>query len=131
MAKDIKTAVIAVCNSTPAIVTAFAKRITPDRIPDKQEYPHARVIQIGGDQRYSHQGESGRKCLVQIDVWHSDSSVDTYAELLRSTFSGYKGNMGSSGSTAGMIKASLLSGNFDEITRKFKRIIELEIMTND
>jgi len=110
-------------------VAAFANRITPDHIPDNQAYPHARILQIGTDQRYHFKGENGRKCLIQIDVYDDDLvGADANAEIIRLAFSGYKGQMGTI--DAGMVKAHIVSGEWNVEARNFHRIIELEISTN-
>lgn len=126
---EIKTAVVAHCNQNAAIFAAFGNRITPDKIPDKQVLPHACVRQIGNDQRYHLKGEAGRKALIQIDVFDSSlTGADSNAELLRAAFSGFRGQMGAI--DAGMVKANI-TGRWDEEARNFRRLIELEISTND
>ena len=111
-------------------MAAFANRITPDTLPSGQTYPCARVLQVGTDQRYHFKGESGRKALIQIDVYDDDLlGADANAEIVRAAFSGYKGMIGSI--DAGMVKARIVSGSWNEVARNFHRILEIEISTND
>lgn len=127
---EIKTAVITHCNQNAGIFTAFANRITPDKVPDKQPVPYAYVIQIGNDQRYHQKGTGGRKALIQINMFDSTlAGADANAELIRAAFAGYRGQMGAV--DAGLVKAQILSGKWDEEARNYRRLIELEISTND
>lgn len=127
---DPKVAVIAHCNATAAIVTAFANRITPDIIPDNQAYPHARVRQIGGTQGYHTTGEGQRGHLLQIDMYDDDlAGANANAEIIRAAFSGYMGMMG--GMLTGRVQAKIVQSNWNETARNFWRIIEVEIPTND
>jgi hypothetical protein len=87
-------------------------------------------LQIGNDQRYHFQGESGRKVLVQFDIYDDDiAGADGNAELVRNVFSGYKGHMGNV--NAGMVTAKLVSGEWNETARNFHRLIEIMVNTND
>jgi hypothetical protein len=128
---EIKTAVVKHCINTPAIFAAFGNRITPDKVPDNQTYPFARVLQIASDQQYRIDGkENGRMVMVQIDVFDNDLiGADANAELIRTAFSGYTGMMGSV--NAGLVKARLVSGSWNSEVKDFHRIVELEIQTND
>jgi len=127
---DPKSAVIAHCNNNAAVFAAFANRITPDKIPDGQAYPHARVRQIGQSQNYHTTGESQRGHLLQIDVYDDDlAGANTNAEILRAAFSGYMGVMGSM--STGRVKARIVQTNWNETARNYWRIVEVEIPTND
>jgi hypothetical protein len=127
---EVKQAVIRHLMNTPVVVTAFANRITADKIPDNQTYPHARVWVVTSPQGYHHQGESGRQPLVQIDVFDDDvAGADTYTELIRSALSGYRGMMGSL--NAGAVFVNPVSGMWNEETRSYRRILEVRVLTND
>jgi hypothetical protein len=127
---DPKTALISFCNVTETIVAAFAHRITPDIIPDKQPYPFARIKLIGSEQAYHANGEGYRKHLLQIDVYDPDqTSANSSAEVLRKALSGYVGTMGDM--QTGRVKARIVQSNWNTTSRDFWRIIEVEIPTND
>ena len=127
---DPKAAAIAHCKASAEVYAAFANRITPDRIPDGQAYPHARIRQIGQTQGYHTTGESQRGHLLQIDMYDDDlTGANANAEILRAAFSGYMGVMGSM--STGRVKARIVSTNWNETARNYWRIIEVEIPTND
>ena len=127
---DPKTALISFCNATETIVAAFAHRITPDIIPDGQDYPRARIKLVGSEQAYHMNGEGYKKHLLQIDVYSPDQTVaNTSAEVLRFALSGYKGVMGDL--TTGRVSAKIVQSNWNTTARDFWRIIEVEIPTND
>lgn len=128
---DVKPAIIALCNATETVLTAFAHRIHPDTLPDPiAGYPCARVLQVGTDQRYNYQGESGRKVMAQIDVYDDDiAGADANAEIMRSAFSGYKGRMGNI--DAGMVEARIVSGSWNAEARNHHRIIEVLVSTSN
>jgi hypothetical protein len=127
---DPKVAVISHCNASETILAAFAHRITQDTIPDGQAYPHARVRQIGQTQAYHTQGESQRGHLLQIDVYDDDiTGANANAEIIRPAFSGYMGMMGNM--LTGRVKARIVLSNNDETTRKYWRVIDVVIPTND
>lgn len=127
---EIKQAIIKHFMNNADIVSAFANRITADKFPDLQAYPRARVWVVNNDQKYHMQGEGGRNVMVQIDMDDDDiSGADTNAELLRLSLSGFKGQMGNV--NAGMVKARIVNGVWDETTRSYRRIIEVEVLTND
>lgn len=127
---DIKPACIALCNATSAVLAAFGNRIHPDTLPEIVTYPCARILQIGTDQRYHLQGESGRKIMAQIDVYDDDlAGADANAEIMRNAFSGYKGQMGNV--NAGMVKARIVSGSWNAEARNYHRIIEVLVSTSN
>jgi hypothetical protein len=127
---DPKVAVISHCNASETILAAFAHRVTQDTIPDGQAYPHARVRQIGQTQGYHTQGEGARGHMLQIDMYDDDlAGANTNAEILRAAFSGYMGMMGNM--LTGRVQARIVLSNNDETTRKYWRVIEVVIPTND
>jgi hypothetical protein len=127
---DPKVAVIAHCNASEAVLAVFAHRITEDKIPDKQGYPHARVRQIGQTQDYHTTGEGSRGHMLQIDMYDDDlAGANANAEILRAAFSGYIGMMG--GMLTGRVQAKIALSNNDEATRTYWRVIEVIIPTND
>lgn len=132
---ELKQAMIAHLMADAAVFAAFANRVWADRIPDlpgggPQPYPYARLRVITSPQKYSHQGESGRTPLAQIDVFDDDiASGDANAELIRRSLSGFKGQMGSV--NVGRCFVDGPSGTWDETVRNYRRILEVSIGTND
>lgn len=132
---ELKTGIIAHLTNDANVYAVFGNRIWADRIPDfpgggSQPYPYARLRVITSPQSYSHQGESGRTPLVQIDVYDDDiAGGDANAELIRVSLSGFKGQMGSV--NVGRCFVDGPSGTWDETTRNYRRILEVSIGTND
>jgi hypothetical protein len=133
---EIIPALIKHCGNDATITAAFGARIFGNLIPDlpgggAQPYPYARMQEIATSNRYTHQGNSGRVVLVQIDVYDDDESgANANAELIRNLFDGYKGMIGGT-VNAGMVKARRVSGTWNETARNFWRILEVQVSTND
>lgn len=132
---DVKVAIIKHLMLNTAVVAAFGNRIWADRIPDlagggPQPYPHARVWVVTSPQMYSHAGESGRTALVQVDVFDDDvAGGDANTEIIRAALSGYRGMMGTL--NAGHVFVRSVAGSWDEVARNYRRIVEVEVGTND
>lgn len=129
---EVKTAVIAFCKADSEILAMMGNRIHVDKIPDLEPYPHAELSLIANPTTAYHtKGRSGRIALVQVDLYGEDqATADSAANLLETKFDGYKGMMGAN-LYAGMTKARIITSTYNEETRKYKRILELEIRTND
>lgn len=132
---ELKQAMIAHLMADAAVFAAFANRVWADRIPDlpgggPQPYPYARLRVITSPQKYSHQGESGRTPLVQIDVYDDDvAGGDVNSELIRKSFSGFKGQMGDVNVGHSFVNGP--SGTWNETTRNYWRVLEVSFGTND
>jgi hypothetical protein len=132
---EIVPAIIAHCANNTAVTAAFGNRIRGDRLMDKpgggaQTYPYAILTDITTGNLYTHQGGAGRVVMVQVDVYDdSPTDADTNAELIRSLFDAHKGMIGTI--NAGMVKARRVSGKWDEGLRSSRRILEIEVKTND
>ena len=127
---EIKQAVIIHLNNDPTVHAAFAHRITADKIPDGQTYPHARLWVVTSPQQYTMQGEGGHEVMVQIDVFDDDlAGADANTELIKASLSGFRGQMGSV--NAGHVFVSRGPGTWNEEARNFRRILEVKIGTNN
>jgi hypothetical protein len=133
---EITSAIIAHCKNNATITAAFSTRIYGNKIPDipdgsVQVFPYARMREITTGNQYHHGGTSGRVVLVQVDVFDDDESgANTNSELIRSAFDGYKGMIGST-INAGIVKSRRVSQEWMSEDRKFQRIIEISVSTND
>lgn len=133
---EIIPALIAHCMNSATIKAAFSTRIYGNKIADipsgaSQAFPYARMREITTGNQYSHNGNSGRIVLVQVDVFDDDESgANANSELIRAAFDGYKGVIGST-INAGMVKARRVSQEWMSEDRNFQRILEIEVMTND
>lgn len=113
-----------------AVSTAFARRITGNKVPDGQTYPYAKLKVIGNQHKYHMKGYSGRNALVQCDIFDDDEpGADANAEIIRNALDGYKGMIGNL--DAGMVRARVLSGVWNPENRNYLRILEIEVDTND
>lgn len=132
---EIIPAIILHCANNPTITAAFGYRIFGNTIPDlpgggPQPFPYVRMREIATGNKYSHNGNSGRVVLVQMDVFDDDEiGANTNSEIIRAAFDGYKGMI--STVNAGMVKARRVSGDWQGDDRSYIRILELEISTND
>jgi len=126
-----KQALIAFCNNNTEIFATFGTRITADKIPDGQAYPHARVIVVSDPRTYLlSKGRSGRKIRLQLDVYaETVAGADTSVAVLETVLEGYKGMLGPL--DAGYVFVKNIPGDWNETARNEHRILELEIGTND
>lgn len=127
---EVKQALIKHLMNDAAVFAAFGNRITSDRIPDGQTYPHARLWVVTAPQDYHMQGESVRRPLVQIDIYDDDvTGADTNTELIRASLSGFRGQMGSL--NAGHVFVNSGPGDWNAEVRNYRRILEVRLGTND
>lgn len=112
------------------VTAVFGHRITGDRIPDTTSYPCARLRLITSPLSYSHGGDHTRTALVQIDVYSdSESDVDTGKEVIRDSIDGYRGAMGNM--DIGYCFINYGPGQYDETMRRYWRVLEARIATNE
>jgi hypothetical protein len=132
---EVVSNLIAFSMTDAAISTAFGHRIWGNKIPDlpgggAQPYPYARMRDISDAHNYAHGGPTGRKAMVQVDIYDDDeATAKTNARLFVDLLDGYKGVM--SNLTAGMVKAHRGPGTWDGSNRQYWQIVEVEVMTND
>jgi len=113
-----------------AVFAAFANRITADKLPDIVTYPCARVWVVVNPQSYQLAGENGRAVLAQIDVYDDDiAGADANVELIRSSLSGFQGQMGNV--NVGRAFVRNVAGVWNAEAKNYHRILEVEIGTND
>ncbi len=111
------------------VFAAFGNRITPDKLPDTPTYPCARIWIVSSPTKYSHQGSSSNKTLLQLDIWDTTpSGVDTNLEILKRSLSGYRGMMGDM--EVGYVFVKTVNTSWDAPAREYHRMLEVEIATN-
>jgi hypothetical protein len=122
--------ILAHLNQRSDVTDTFGYRLTGDKIPDEQDYPHGRLWIVSTPYQYHLLGESGRRALVQIDLFgETQASLDAGVSAIRSALSGYRGMMGDI--DVGYCFIRNLMGNWDVNTRKYHRVLEVEFATND
>lgn len=128
---EVKVAIIKHLMNTPAVFAAFGNRIKSEFIKeDNIAYPYAVLWVVTSPNQYGHQGQSGRKPFVQIDVFDDDETgADANALLIENALSGYRGAMGSL--TAGHVFVNRGPDMWNPTERNYRRIIEVTIGTND
>ena len=127
---NIITSMISFLNNDATVYGVFANRITADKIPNNQEYPHARIWLVSSPYQYNLLGEAGRKTRIQVDVYaDTQAEADEGIDALHSALSGYKGMMGSV--DVGRCFARNLFGSWNSEARNYHRLMEVEIGTND
>jgi hypothetical protein len=127
---EVITSLISHLMNDADVTAVFGRRITGDRIPDSPSYPCARLRLITSPLSHSHSGNHTRTALVQIDVYSdSESDVDTGKEVIHDSLDGYRGMMGSM--DIGYCFVNYGAGQYDETLRRYWRILEARIATND
>lgn len=112
------------------VTAVLSHRITGDRIPDTPTYPCARMRMITSPLSYTHDKTHSRTALVQVDIYSdTEIGVDAAKEVIHNSLDGYKGMIGSL--DAGYIFVNYGPGQYDETTRRYWRILEVNIGTND
>ena len=127
---DLEASIRAFALADTDIAAAISTRWFVDFIPDDAVYPLVKMSQVANAPRYSHSGNSGRVVTFQADIYADDKAgANSTAESVLERFDAYKGVVGSV--TAGYIWARDVRGEWSPETRKFRRIVEIEIGTND
>lgn len=126
---EIKTAVIAILNQTPSVFALFGNRIWADKLEDSPTYPCGRVWLVANDDIHTLTHKSHSNALVQLDLYDDDIlGADAGADAVVKALDGWKGS--SNGVDIKIIFAALKRGLYNEVVRKYQRIIELEISAN-
>jgi hypothetical protein len=113
------------------VKTAFANRITAERIPNGQAFPCAVLWMVTSPRSYTHQGAAGRVPMVQIDVFDDDQTgADANSLLIENALSGYRGMLGSE-INAGFVSVNRGPDMWNPEERNYRRILEVTVRTND
>lgn len=109
-----------------AITALIGKRFYWDRIEPEMAVPFVRATTITDNPSYNHNGSDTAMTLVQLDIMaESKSEVNSIRDTLFSRLSGYHGSLGDYRDV--IIFTKNVPSNFDEPTRLFRRIMELEV----
>jgi len=127
---DLEASVRAWALLDDSITADIGERWFVDFIPDEATYPLVKMSQITAPNRHSHQGNSGRVALLQCDIYaETKAACNATAQLIINRFDSYKGMIGDI--KAGYVWAYDVRGEWVQSIRKFVRVVELEIATND
>lgn len=112
-----------------AVTTQIGSRFFINWIPEIQggmTYPCVRAQTITDPFARTHGGTYGGRALVQLDVFDNDEATcNIAADALTSWLDNYRGGMGAYNVTV-QIKNRM--GGWEEESRLFRRILEVEIL---
>jgi len=127
---DLEASVVSFALLDADVLSALGSRFYVDKVPDKPGKPFAKLSQVSPDQRYTQDGYAGRVVLLQLDVYDDDKArCNSTAESVKARFDGYRGMMGDI--KVGRCWCKDVRGEWPPDARNFRRILELEIGTND
>ncbi len=113
-----------------SIAADIGERFYIKHVPDEPSYPFVLLRPIDDDQKYTFTGTGGHILLYQLDVYaENQSDCETLAELIMTRFAGHSGTIGSS--TVGYCFATNKFGEWSPDERKYRRMLELKVGTND
>lgn len=137
---DIAGAIIAYAlqdDRETSIGDVFGTRLYLDKAPDKLVNPTTKeklsfaiLSEIDNAAKWTQKGRGPRDILFQWDIYHDDSvEVDTFADLIESRFDGFRGLMATV--VIGRCFARRVNRNWASESRRFKRVLELKVGTNE
>jgi hypothetical protein len=124
---DLETSLRALTLQNAPVAAALGPRYYMDKLPDEPTYPAPRAQTITDNPIDTHGGKAGGRATIQIDIFDDDkATANQTAELVRGWLHNYHGEIGSL--YHGTIKARNMMSDWDEESRLFRRILEIEVL---